>query len=196
MKIRQVRDLETMPVSLRSACDIEPRLQTHGRIAHVAFEFGFGDERGDGVNDDDIDAAGADQCLRDFQGLFAVVGLRDQEIVDVHAELAGVDGIERMLGVDEGGDAAELLGFGDDVQGHGGLAAGFRAVDFDDAAARESADAQREVQGEASGGDHANGHQHIAVAQAHDRALAVVFFDLRYRCFEQFCFIVCHFTPQ
>jgi hypothetical protein len=44
-----------------------------------------------------------------------------------------------VFGVDECGDAAQALGFGDYVQGHGGLTAGFRAVDFDHAAAGESA---------------------------------------------------------
>src|SRR5215470_13638998 len=68
-------------------------------VAHVAFEFGLGDERGDRVNDDDIAPPGADERFRDFEGLFAVVGLRDEEIVDIHAELAGVNGIKRVLGV-------------------------------------------------------------------------------------------------
>ena len=44
-----------------------------------------------------------------------------------------------MFGVDEGRRAAELLRFGDDVQRHGGLTAGFRAVNFDHAAARKTA---------------------------------------------------------
>jgi len=46
----------------------------------------------------------------------------------------------------EGSDAAEALGFGDDVQCHGGLAAGFRTVDFDDSAPGEPAYAEREVE--------------------------------------------------
>ena len=39
-----------------------------------------------------------------------------------------------MFGVDEGGDAAGLLDFGEGVEGEGGFAGGFGAVDFDDAA--------------------------------------------------------------
>ena len=39
--------------------------------------------------------------LGDLQGLFAVVGLRDQEILGAHAELLRVAEIERVLGVDE-----------------------------------------------------------------------------------------------
>jgi hypothetical protein len=57
-----------------------------------------------------------------------------------------------VLGVDEGAGAAELLHFGDDLQRQRGLARRFRAVDFDDAAARQAADAQRDVQAERAGG--------------------------------------------
>ena len=71
-----------------------------------------------------------------------MVGLRDEEIVDVHAEFTGVAGIESMFGVDESGLAAKLLRFGDDLQGERSLTAGFRAVDFDNAAAGESADTE------------------------------------------------------
>ena len=65
----------------------------------------------------------------------------------------GVVGVEGVLGVDEGRDAAGLLGLGDDVQGEGGLAGGLRAVDLDDAAARHAADAERDVEGDGAGGD-------------------------------------------
>src|SRR6266446_482083 len=174
----------------------QARLQAHLRIAHFAFKLGFGDQGGDGVDHDDVDAAGANQRLGDFKGLLAVIGLRDEKVVDVHTEFAGVDGIERVLGVDERRGAAQLLRFGDDVQRHGGLTAGFRAVDFDDAAAREAAHAEGGVEREAARRDHTDGHQHVAAAQAHDGAFAVRLFDLRYRCFEHFCFIVCHFTPR
>ena len=56
-----------------------------------------------------------------------------------------------MLCVDERRHAAGLLRLRDDMQRHGGLAGGFRAVDLDDAAARQAAHAQRHVQIQASG---------------------------------------------
>ena len=67
---------------------------------------------GDRVDDDDVDGAGADQRVRDLEGLLAGVGLRDQQLVGVHAERLGVVRVERVLGVDEGGDAAGPLGVG------------------------------------------------------------------------------------
>ena len=51
-----------------------------------------------------------------------------------------------MLNVDKGHLAALLLGFGKDVQRQRGLTAGFRAVHLDDAAARHTAHAQRQIQ--------------------------------------------------
>ena len=51
----------------------------------------------------------ANQRFRDFQRLLAVVRLRYQEIVHVHAQLARVDGIEGVLGVNERRLAAQLL---------------------------------------------------------------------------------------
>jgi hypothetical protein len=46
-----------------------------------------------------------------------------------------------------------LLGFGNDVLAEGGFAGGLGAVDFDDAAARHAAHAQRDVKGHRAGGD-------------------------------------------
>jgi hypothetical protein len=120
MKTRQVLDLETMPVSLRRACDR--------------------------IDDDDIDRAAANQDFADFQRLLAAVRLRDQEIFDIDPELARIIRIQRVFGVDESGGAAEFLGFGDGVQRKRGLAAGFRAEDFDNAAARKSADSESRIE--------------------------------------------------
>ena len=50
--------------------------------------------------------AGADQHVGDLERLLTGVGLGDQQRVGVDAEGLGVVGVERVLGVDEGGDAA------------------------------------------------------------------------------------------
>ena len=131
----------------------------------------MGVERGDGVDDDDVDGAGAHERLGDLERLLAGVGLRNQQVVDIDAELLGVIGIERVLGVDEAADAAALLRLGDDVQGQRGLARGFRPEDLDDAAARQSADAEREVEADRAGGDRLDIHR-VLVAEADERAFA------------------------
>ncbi len=88
-----------------------------------------------------------------------------------------------MLGVDERRDAAGSLGIGHRVQRHGGLTRGFRAVDLDDAAARQPADAERDVEGDGAGRDDRDGLAHF-VAEPHHRALAVILLDLGHRQFE------------
>src|SRR6202042_264634 len=95
----------------------EARLQAHVGVAHLAVEFRFGNEGGYGIDDEDVDGAGADEGFGDLEGLFAVVGLGDEEVVDIDAEFPGVLGVERVLGIDESGEAAGFLGFGDDLEG-------------------------------------------------------------------------------
>ena len=71
----------------------------------------------------------------------------DEEVVGVHAQSLGVDRVEGVLGVNEGGVAPGPLGAGDGVERDGGLAGGLRPVDLDNAAAREAADPQGDVEG-------------------------------------------------
>ena len=156
----------------------EAGLQAHLRVAHLALELGAGDEGGHRVDDQHVDRAGADEDLGDLERLLAAVGLRDEEVVDVDAQLAGVDGVERVLGVHEGGHAAAALRLGDDVEGEGGLARGLRAEDLDDAAAGQAAHAERGVEGERSRGDGGDVDL-LAAPEPHDRALAELLVDLR-----------------
>ena len=102
-------------------------------VAHLAFEFGPRHQRGDAVHDQHVDRAGAHQRVADLERLLAAVRLAEQQVVDVDAELAGVDRVERVLGIDEGAGAARLLRLGDRVQRQGRLARAFRAVNLDDA---------------------------------------------------------------
>ena len=126
---------------------------------------------------------GADQHLGDLEGLFAVVGLGNEQVVRVDAELLRVLRVERMLGVDEGREAAGFLRLGDDLEGERRLARGFRAEDLDDAAARDAADAEGGIDRERTGRDDGDGHLG-PLAEPHDRALAELALDLRQRRFD------------
>src|SRR5687768_9766150 len=84
----------------------ETRLETDVAVAHVAFDFGLRHESRDRVDDHDVYRARAHQDLADLERLFTGVRLGDQQTVDVHAELAGIFDVERMLGIDESGDTA------------------------------------------------------------------------------------------
>ena len=102
----------------------------------------------------------------------------------VHAKGTSIDGIEGVLGVDEGGIAPGLLGVGDGVQGDRGLTGGLRTVDFDDATARQAADAEGDVESEGTRGDHLDGGT-VIIPQAHDGALTELLVDLRQGDFER-----------
>ena len=123
------------------------------RVAHLALDLGLGHQRGDRVDDDEIDRAGAHELVGDLERLLAVVGLRDQQLLDLDAEPARVVDVERVLGVDERAHAAGALRLGDRVQRQRGLARRLGAVDLDDAAARQAADAEREVERDRAGRD-------------------------------------------
>ena len=77
-------------------------------IAHFALDLGLGDHRGHRVDDHDIHRTGANQRFADFQGLLAGIGLGDQQLVNIHAQIFGVNGVQGMLHIDENGGAAAL----------------------------------------------------------------------------------------
>ncbi len=178
MKTRQVFDFETMPVSLRSAWDMRRAWRPTWLSPISPSSSARGNERRDRVDDDDVDRAGADEHLRDLEGLLAAVGLRDEEVVDVDAELPGVLRVERVLRVDERREAAELLRLGDDVERERRLARRLGAEDLDDAAAGHAADAESRVDADRSGRDGGDA-DHLALAEPHDGSLAELPLDLR-----------------
>ncbi len=158
------------------------------RVAHFALDLRARHERGDRVDDYDIDRARAHQRLGDFQPLLAGVRLGHQQAVDVDAQRLGVNRVERVLGVDERGLAAHLLRLRDDVQRDSRLARGFRPVNLHDTAARQAADAQRGIQPDRAGRDMVDVHAGV-FAQAHDRALAVLLLQPGQRLFQRGLFI-------
>ena len=156
----------------------QPGLEPHVAIAHLAFDFGLGHQRRHRVDDDDVDRAGADQDLDDFERLLAGVRLGDQEILDVDAELLGVVDIERVLGIDVGRHAAGLLDVGGEMKGERGFAGRFRAVDLGDPAAGNAADAGGRVEIDGAGGNGGHPDPRRVGAHPHDGALAELLLDL------------------
>jgi hypothetical protein len=102
MKITMQRERLIEPVSLRSALRHQPGLQANVAIAHFAFDFGARHQRGDRIDHQHVDRVRAHQRIDDFERLFAGIGLRDDQFVDVDAQLLGIDRIERVFGIDEG----------------------------------------------------------------------------------------------
>ena len=116
------------------------------RVAHLAVQLSLGDERGDGIDDQHVNGAGADEGFGNLQSLFAAIRLRNQQVIDIDAQLFGVGGVEGVLRVDKGRQAAGLLRLGNDLQRDGGLARGLRAENLNDAAAGNAAHAQSGVE--------------------------------------------------
>jgi len=71
-----------------------------------------------------------------------------------------------------------FLALGHRVQRQRGLAGGFRAVNFHHPAARQAADAERDVQPERARRDGLDVHRAVVLAQFHHRALAELPLDL------------------
>ena len=67
----------------------EPGLEADVRVAHLPLELGPWGQRRHRVDDHDVERAAADEQLGDLQRLLAIVGLRDQQLVDVDARCAG-----------------------------------------------------------------------------------------------------------
>src|SRR5918999_3732310 len=155
----------------------EAGLQADVAVAHLALDLGAGDEGGDRVDDDDVDRAGPDQHVGDLEGLLTGIGLRNEQPVHVDAELLGVLRVERVLGVDEGRDAALALCVGDRVQRDTRLSGTLGSEYLHDAAAGQAADAESDVEGDGAGRDHLDRHSGL-VAHAHDGALAELALDL------------------
>ena len=168
----------------------EPGLQADERIAHLALNFRAGRQRRNRVDDHNVDRAGAHKRVGDLQRLLAGIRLRNQHIVDVHAQSTGISGIQRVFSVHKGRFAAFFLGFCHNVQCQRRFARGFRTVNLNNTALGHAADPQRQIQRQRAGGN----RFHIGVqvfAQPHDGAFSVHFFNLLHRRFNGALFIRC-----
>ncbi|SKZ98083.1 Uncharacterised protein [Mycobacteroides abscessus subsp. abscessus] len=149
-------------------------------VAHFALDLGAGHQRGHRVDDQDVESAGTDQHVGDLQSLLTGVGLRDQQCIGIDTEPGRIVGIEGMLGVDECGDAARSLRVGHRVESDRRLTRRLRAVDLHDAATRQTADTERDVECDGPGRDHLD-RLPALLTEAHHRTLAEVLVDLGQR---------------
>ena len=115
---------------------------------------------------------------RDFERLLAVIRLRHQQIVHIHAQFSGVGRIQGVLHIDERGDAAGLLRLGDHLQRDGCFTGRLRSENLIDTAPRETAHAQRSVQRNRTRRDHRDRYNGVLRPQTQDRALAKLFLNL------------------
>ncbi|STW27715.1 Uncharacterised protein [Klebsiella michiganensis] len=71
------------------------------RVADFAFDFRFRRQRRNGVNDDNVYRTGTCQRVTDFQSLFAGIRLGAQQVVDIDAQLACVNRVQRVFRIDK-----------------------------------------------------------------------------------------------
>lgn len=114
-------------------------------VPHLPLNLRPGDQGGHRVHHDHVHRPRAGEELHDLQGLLARVGLGDQEVLHLDAEALGVQGVQGVLRIHEGGHPAPPLGLGDDGEGEGGLAPGLGAIDLHDPPPGDAADPQGEV---------------------------------------------------
>ena len=166
-------------------------MQTDLGVAHVAFDFALWRKGCHGVDDDDVDGTGTNQIIRDFEGLFTVIGLRNKQFGGVHAQFFGVETVEGMFRVNERSDSALLLRFRDGMDGQRSLTRRFRSVNLYDSAFREAAHAQRGIQADGTSGNHVHLFD-VGLAHAHDRAFSESFFKFFECGIEYFQFLSIH----
>ena len=128
----------------------QPRVQPHMAVAHLAFQLGARHQGGHTIDHHHVDRARSDQRVANLQRLLAGIGLADQQIIDIHPQLARIDRVQRMLRVDKRAGAAALLRLGDHVQSQRGLARAFRPVHLDHPPARHPANAHGQIPAPAS----------------------------------------------
>ena len=85
------------------------------RVPHLPLDLRLGRERGDRVDGDHVEGAGAHEQLADLERLLPGVGLRDEQLVHVDADGGGIGRVHGVLGVDERARPAGLLRLGEDV---------------------------------------------------------------------------------
>ena len=156
----------------------EPGLHTRQGVAHVPFDLRSWHERGHGVDDDQVHGAATHQHLGDFQRLLAGIRLRDQQVLNVHATGTGPHRVERVLGINEGGNPAGLLRRGDHVQRKGRLPTALRAVNLDHPTAGQTANPQGDIEGDNARRDDTGVQSSTGIPQPHDRSFAKLTLDL------------------
>ena len=160
-------------------------MQADMRVTHLAFKLGTRHQGSDAVDDDHIDGTGAHQGVADFQRLLSPVRLAEQQVVDIDPELAGIDRVQRVLGVDERAGSAPALGLGDRVQRERRLSGTLGPVNLENAPAGQTTDAEREIQPERAGRDHLDTLVTGLGSHTHDRAFAERTLDLRQCCIQR-----------
>ena len=92
-------------------------------ISHFAVDFRTRYQRRHAVDDNNVNRAATYQRFGNVQRLFAIIRLRNQQIVHIHAQAACIFRIQRVLRINKGRITTALLRLRHNVQRHRRLAA-------------------------------------------------------------------------
>ena len=138
-------------------------------VTHFAFNFSTWCQGCHRVNDNHVYRTAAHQCITNFQSLFAIIWLTDQEIVCIDTYVFCVHWIERMLSIDKRCNTAAFLCFSHTMQSYRCLTRRFWPINFNDTPLWQTTYTKRTVQCD---GTCWNGlyFQFALITQAHDGA--------------------------
>src|SRR5205807_2153601 len=132
----------------------ETRLRANGHIANFAFELGSSHERRDRVYHDHVQRVRSNERFANPKRFFTGARLRNEQVVEINAELFRVLRIERMLDVDESSKPAALLRLCDDGKGERCFPRGFGPEYFDNTPTWEAAHPESAVDENVARGYH------------------------------------------
>jgi len=174
VKMQQVRAFEMSEVNLRRAALINracaPTVTSPISPSSSAFVTSAATESS-------TITSSALERFNDTERFLARTRLRHEQIVKIDPQLSGVCRIKRVFDVDEGSESAALLRLRDHSESQRRFAGGFRTENFDHATTWKAAHAQRAIDQNVARGNDID-IDNLVVAQAHDRAVAVILGDL------------------
>ena len=147
-------------------------------VPHLTFNFSLGSQGGYGVDHHHVDTTRTDQHVGNFERLLTGIRLRDQQFIQIDANLLRVTGVEGMLGINKCGHATQPLCLRDDLQGERRFTRRFRTVDLDNAATRKPAAAQSNIKRQGSSRDDIQVTGCGGIAHPHHRTFAELLFNL------------------
>ena len=159
------------------------------RIAHFTFQLSPRDKSGHRINHQNINRARTHQCIGDLERLLARIGLGNQEIININAQLFGIGRIQRMLGINNRTGAPGLLRFSNNMQSQCGFTGTFRPVNFCNTPTGQPANAKANIQADRACRYRGNPVMELALAiKLHNRAFTECTFDLPQRGIKGFLF--------
>ena len=112
MNTRQVLVRRDAPGEFAQGLRHQAGMQAHVTVAHFPIQLGLGDQRGHRIDHHNVHRARGHEGGGNLQRLLAVIRLRHQQVVHVHAQLPRIGRVQGVLGVDKDRRAAQLLGLG------------------------------------------------------------------------------------